>query len=146
MQKLCKIKELNGKKYQCFFELTLKVIGGKWKPIILYQLSLEGIMRFGELKRSIPDVTERMLTKQLRELEADGIIHRKVFRQVPPKVEYSLKSHGVSLIPVLQQMREWGVDYERTLVGEDFLIEHNYESLDSPEIAPMYRNPEKLKL
>lgn len=145
MQKQCKIKELNGKKYQCFFELTLKIFGGKWKPIILYQLSLEGIMRFGELRKSIPDVTERMLTKQLRELEADGIIHRKVFRQVPPKVEYSLKSQGVSLIPILLQMREWGVDYERALVGGGGLNEGNYESLESPEIAPMYRDMEKLK-
>ncbi|MBI9092414.1 MAG: helix-turn-helix transcriptional regulator [Desulfobacterium sp.] len=140
MPEPCKIKELKGKTYRCFFELTLKVIGGKWKPIILYHLSLEGIMRFGELKKSIPDVTERMLTKQLRELEADGIIHRKVYRQVPPKVEYTLKPLGVSLVPTLLQMREWGVDYERQLGGGDYVGGEGYESRESPEIASMYRD------
>ena len=65
-------------------------------------------MQFGELKKSIPEITQRMLTKQLKELETDGLIHRKVFRQVPPKEEYSLKPAAVKLIPILLQMREWG--------------------------------------
>ena len=142
MPEPCKVKTLKEKTYRCYFELTLKVIGGKWKPIILYHLSVEGIMRFGELKKSIPDVTERMLTKQLRELEADEIIHREVFRQVPPKVEYSLKPLGVSLIPPLLQMREWGVDYERQLGGGNGYggDDDGYESRVSPEIAPRYRD------
>mgnify|MGYP001358325759 CR=1 FL=1 len=83
----CKTKELDGKRYRCHFELTLQLIGGKWKPIILYHLALEGVQRFNELRRGMAGVTERMLTKQLRELEADGLVSRRVYPQVPPKVE-----------------------------------------------------------
>ena len=69
MQKACKIKELEGKKYHCFFELTLQVIGGKWKPVILYHLAMDPVQRFSDLRRGMPEITERMLTRQLRELE-----------------------------------------------------------------------------
>ena len=135
----CKDKELNGKQYRCFFELTLQVIGGKWKPIILYQLALAGIMRFGELRKSMAGVTERMLTKQLRELEADGLIHREIYREIPPRTEYSLTPLGVSLIPILTQMREWGVKYEDYLgSGADF-CGAGYESRQPLDIAAMYR-------
>ena len=113
----CKIKEIGGKRYRCYFELTLSVIGGKWKPIILYHLSLADAVRFGELRRGMPDVTERMLTRQLRELEADGLVHREVYREVPPRVEYSLTDMGASLIPILKQMQAWGVEYEDFLGG-----------------------------
>lgn len=137
----CKLKEIRGKSYRCFFELTLQVIGGKWKPIILSQLSVEGIMRFGEIKKSIPDITERMLTKQLRELENDGIINRKVYREVPPRVEYSLKPLGVTLIPLLKEMRAWGVKYEEHLGGsENFMAEDGYESKQEAKISDMYKN------
>lgn len=136
----CKTKELNGKEYRCFFELTIQVIGGKWKPMILFHLSREGIMRFGELKRSIPDVTERMLTRQLRELEADGIINRKVYREVPPKVEYSLKPLGISLIPILLQMREWGVSYEEHLGGANCFSSGEYESRNFSGVAAEYKD------
>jgi len=81
-----------------------------------------------------------MLTKQLRELEADEIIHRKVYRQVPPKVEYRLKPLGVSLVPTLLQMREWGVDYERQLGGDNNFEDEGHESREAPEIASMYRD------
>ncbi len=81
MVKACATKRADGKEYRCFFELTLQVIGGKWKPIIIYQLAVEGVMRFGELRRSVVGVTERMLTRQLRELEKDGLVHRRVYRQ-----------------------------------------------------------------
>jgi DNA-binding HxlR family transcriptional regulator len=95
-------------------ETTLKVIGGKWKPLILCHLT-EGTKRFGELNREMPDITEKMLTQQLRELEQDGIIHRKVYAQVPPKVEYSLTEYGQTIQQVLNVMSEWGMKHmERT--------------------------------
>lgn len=92
----------------CPVEATLNIIGGKWKGIALYHL-LDGTMRFNELKRSAGTVTQRMLTKQLRELEADGIVHRHVYAQVPPKVEYSLTEKGESLRPILLALKEWGL-------------------------------------
>ena len=91
----------------CPVEATLEVIGGKWKGVILYHL-LEKSYRFGELKRTMPGITQHMLTKQLRELEADGIINRKVFPEVPPKVEYSVTEIGESLREIVMLMREWG--------------------------------------
>lgn len=135
MVKACKVKELEGKSYRCYFELTLQVIGGKWKPIILFHLSLTPVLRFGELRRSMPDITERMLTKQLRELERDKLVHREVYREVPPKVEYTLTELGRSLIPILLQMREWGVEYETRLGGEDIFHEEGHESKELPELA-----------
>jgi len=124
----CKIKEIGGKRYRCYFELTLSVIGGKWKPIILYHLSLADAVRFGELRRGMPEVTERMLTRQLRELEADGLVHREVYREVPPRVEYSLTDMGASLIPILKQMRAWGVEYEDFLGGAGRFDGEGYET------------------
>jgi DNA-binding HxlR family transcriptional regulator len=123
----CRVKEISGKRYRCYFELTLAVIGGKWKPIILYHLSLASAVRFGELRRGMPDVTERMLTRQLRELEADGLVHREVYREVPPRVEYSLTEMGLSLIPLLLQMRDWGVDYEKYLGADLIFTGDGYE-------------------
>jgi DNA-binding HxlR family transcriptional regulator len=93
-------------------ELTLQVIGGKWKPIILYHLSDNGTRRFGELKQMMPNITQKMLTQQLRELERDGLIHRVVYAQVPPKVEYSLTELGMSLLPIMQSLNQWGRQYE----------------------------------
>ncbi|MCU5482030.1 winged helix-turn-helix transcriptional regulator [Bacillus cereus] len=89
-------------KYSCPVEAMVEVIGGKWKGVILYHL-LDGTKRFNELKRLKPNITQRMLTLQLRELEADGIIHR----EVPPKVEYSLTELGESLRPMILLMMEW---------------------------------------
>ncbi|MBP1996304.1 winged helix-turn-helix transcriptional regulator [Paenibacillus eucommiae] len=100
--------------YNCEKELTLSVIGGKWKMIILWHLGKEGTKRFGELKSLIPDITQKMLVNQLRELEEDLIIDRKVYPVVPPKVEYSLTEYGVSLIPVLDLMYDWGKKYMET--------------------------------
>jgi len=127
MASACKVKEIGGKRYRCYFELTLAVIGGKWKPIILYHLSLAEAVRFGELRRGMPDVTERMLTRQLRELESDGLVHREVYREVPPRVEYSLTEMGRSLLPILAQMQAWGVKYESFLGGEGAFDGDGYE-------------------
>ncbi len=93
--------------YGCPVEAALDVIGNKWKGIILFHL-LSGTKRFNEIKRLIPDVTQRVLTLQLRELESDHVIHREVYPQVPPKVEYSLTELGQSLAPILTALREWG--------------------------------------
>ncbi|WJH36104.1 helix-turn-helix transcriptional regulator [Paenibacillus sp. CC-CFT747] len=98
-------------------ELTLKVIGGKWKPVILCHLT-DGVHRFGELKREMPDITQKMLTQQLRELEQDGIIDRTVYQQVPPKVEYSLTEYGQTLKEVLVVMAEWGIRHEERTGGD----------------------------
>lgn len=92
---------------RCFVEVTLEVIGGKWKPMILWHLT-QGMKRFGELKRLMPQVTQQMLTTHLRELESHGVVHRKVYAEVPPKVEYSATELGKSLVPILESMHEWG--------------------------------------
>src|SRR5690349_11509315 len=91
----------------CSVERTMSLIDGKWKIIVLYKL-LRGTLRFNELRRLIPSITQRMLTHQLRELEADGLIIRTVYAQVPPRVEYTLSARGCSLEPVLMAMKEWG--------------------------------------
>jgi DNA-binding HxlR family transcriptional regulator len=91
----------------CSVERTMSLIDGKWKIIVLYKL-LRGTLRFNELRRLIPSITQRMLTHQLRELEADGLIVRTVYAQVPPRVEYTLSVRGRSLEPVLMAMKEWG--------------------------------------
>lgn len=92
----------------CPVETTLEVIGGRWKVLILRELFPE-IKRFGQLHRALNGITQKMLTQQLRELEEDGIIHREVYLQVPPKVEYSLTTLGESLKPILDSMHDWGV-------------------------------------
>jgi DNA-binding HxlR family transcriptional regulator len=89
-------------------ENVLKVIGGKWKVLIVFHLSQNEVVRFGEMKRKIPGVTQRILTNQLREMEADGLINRKVYPEVPPKVEYSLSDVGSELKAVYVEMKKWG--------------------------------------
>lgn len=86
---------------------TLRVVGGKWKPLILWHLS-HGTKRFSELQKELPGVTQKMITQQLRELEMDGLVNRKVYPVVPPKVEYSLTDYGETLAPVLTEMAKWG--------------------------------------
>ncbi|HID45510.1 MAG TPA: transcriptional regulator [Chromatiaceae bacterium] len=96
--------------FGCPVEATLDVIGGKWKCVILFHL-LSGTKRFNELRRLMPEVTQRMLTRQLRELESDQIIERTVYPEVPPKVEYSLTDFGRTLEPILKMLQQWGFDY-----------------------------------
>ncbi|MEI2460531.1 HxlR family transcriptional regulator [Bacillus subtilis] len=95
----------------CPVETTLDIIGGKWKGILLYHL-IDGKKRFNEFRKLYPKITQRMLTLQLRELERDGVIHREVYKQVPPKVEYSLTEFGRTLEPVILHMKDWGEKYK----------------------------------
>ena len=104
------MEKTNTHGYRCTVEATVDVIGGKWKPLIIYYL-LRGTKRFGELRTAIGGVTQRSLTLQLRELEAHGIIAREVFAEVPPRVEYSLTEVGRTLAPVLDAMKDWGDGY-----------------------------------
>ncbi|MBL7991138.1 MAG: helix-turn-helix transcriptional regulator [Candidatus Kapabacteria bacterium] len=98
--------QINKKIFFCPMELTMDVLGGKWKLLILWQLQ-QGTKRYGELRTALQDITHKMLTQQLRELESDGIVHREVFHVVPPKVEYSLTDRGNRLTTVMESMAEW---------------------------------------
>jgi DNA-binding HxlR family transcriptional regulator len=100
----------NGKTFHCPVEAALDVIGGKWKPLILWALG-EEVMRFGELQKALPGVNTKMLTKQLRELEEDGIIRRKIYPEVPPRVEYTITDFGKTFIPLLTALCNWGAEF-----------------------------------
>ena len=98
-------------KYSWGIDAALDVIGGKWKPLVMYQLK-DGTLRFNQIVAKLtPKITQRMLTKELRELEKDGLISRKVYPQIPPKVEYSLTDRGQSLMPILDQLCDWGNEH-----------------------------------
>lgn len=100
----------------CPVETTLSLIGNKWTVLILRDL-LNGSMRFGELKKSIGTVSQKVLTSQLREMEAQGLVNRKVYAEVPPRVEYSLTKTGLSLKPIIDSMWDWGMDYKKKHEG-----------------------------
>ena len=91
----------------CPVTFTMRKIGGKWKPIIIFLIT-KGVNRFGVMQRGIEGISKQMLTKQLRELEADGILDRKIFAEIPPRVEYSLTELGESLTPIIKSMKVWG--------------------------------------
>ncbi|MEL7670471.1 helix-turn-helix domain-containing protein [Methanobacterium sp.] len=98
------------KKYCCPVAAAIDEIGGKWKPLILWALK-DQTLRFSEINRELSAITQRMLTKQLRELERDDLVNRKVYAEVPPKVEYSLTAKGKSVIPILKSLCDWGEEY-----------------------------------
>jgi len=94
----------------CPIAATIAMLGGKWKPMIVHMLAA-GTLRFGQIKRNLPAVSQKMLTQQLRELEHDGIVRRVVYPQVPPRVEYSLTDHGARLKPILEALYVWGREH-----------------------------------
>src|SRR5271155_1194974 len=123
----------------CAVKLTASIIGGKWKPSLLFHL--EGrTRRFCELQRLIPGLTKKMLTQHLRELERDGIVHRKVYAEVPPRVEYSLTRHGESLKPILKLMSAWG-NRHRARYGMPAAHTHKPETPANPVEAAVQETP-----
>ncbi|MEO1652206.1 MAG: helix-turn-helix domain-containing protein [Bacteroidota bacterium] len=94
----------------CPVSFCMQMIGGKWKPVIIF-LIRKGCNRFGKLQKAIDGISKQMLTKQLRELEEDGILNRKIYPEIPPRVEYSISEFGQSLFPIIDQMSEWGLTH-----------------------------------
>lgn len=92
----------------CSISYTLAIVGGKWKWLILCKLFESGVLRYGELKKKLPSITHKMLSQQLKELEAEQLLHREEYHQIPPKVEYSLTAKGKTLLPILECMGKWG--------------------------------------
>ena len=103
---------------ECDVELTLMLISDRWKILIIRDL-LTGTKRFGELKKSVHGISQKVLTAHLREMESDGLVNRKIYAQIPPRVEYSLTETGWSLKPVLDKMAEWGKDYRAKVSKEE---------------------------
>lgn len=99
--------------YQCEIELTLEILSGKWKALIIWNLHLHGVIRYNEFRRIIPNVTQKMLTQQLKELEKYGIVSRSAYPTVPPTVDYRLTELGEELIPIMSAMDSWGKAYVR---------------------------------
>ena len=95
----------------CPMEFTMNEIAGKWKLVILWHIYEDSIIRYGELKRAVHNISHKMLSNQLKELINSGIVHKEIYHQVPPKVEYSLTEKGKTLIPILHSMYEWGVKF-----------------------------------
>lgn len=112
---------MEAKKYNISVEATLEVIGGKWKCVILCHLT-HGKKRTSELKRLMPNITQKMLTQQLRELEEDGVINRIIYQQIPPKVEYELSAYGKSLEPILTALCNWGENHITKIYGDKHLV------------------------
>lgn len=110
-QYVMETKEMTFDENSCPVTATMKVLGGKWKPILINAIYLTAPARFGELKRSVKGITQSMLTSQLRELEDDGLISRKIYAEIPPRVEYTLTEFGLTLGPTIQAMAQWGKEY-----------------------------------
>jgi DNA-binding HxlR family transcriptional regulator len=97
----------------CPMEYAMNQIAGKWKLVILWHIYDSEVVRYGELQRLVGNITHKMLSNQLKELAADNLIHREVYQQVPPKVEYSLTEHGKTLIPIMDMLFDWGNQYRK---------------------------------
>ncbi|MHC5531493.1 winged helix-turn-helix transcriptional regulator [Priestia megaterium] len=115
-------KILNGD-FNCEKELTLSILSGKWKVVILWHLGVEGPHRFSDLQKLFPKISHKILSNQLHELTEDGIIHREVFPEIPPRVEYSMTELGITLLPIVEMMYEWGqkrmVDLKKQINSKD---------------------------
>ncbi|MGK5628833.1 winged helix-turn-helix transcriptional regulator [Streptomyces sp. URMC 123] len=109
--------------YFCGIDAAMDVVAGKWKSLILWELHHYGTRRFAELRRGLPGVSEKMLIQHLREMEEDGLVHREVYHQVPPKVEYSLTEHGVSLNAALAPLAQWGTERMRRIGAEKVSVD-----------------------
>lgn len=101
--------------FHCPVEVTLELIGGRWKPLILWHLKQKGVLRNGELLRLIPSITQKVLTQQLRQLETDGLIARQQFNEIPPRVEYSMTDYGRELQDMLNLFSKWGMAHARKM-------------------------------
>ncbi|MBC6316480.1 winged helix-turn-helix transcriptional regulator [Listeria grandensis] len=112
--------------FSCGADVTSSVIGGKWKLQILFQL-MDKTIRFNEFRRLMPEITQRMLTLQLRELEEDGVVHREMYHQIPPKVEYSLTDLGESLVPIVRAMCDWGLANEGAIITNRTILTQTKE-------------------
>jgi DNA-binding HxlR family transcriptional regulator len=131
----CDLKKAGEVEFRCYFQLAMMVIGGKWKPKVLFYLGQNDTVRFGALRRAVFGISEKMLIQSLKELERDGLVNRKVYRQVPPKVEYSLTEIGQSFVPVLNAMFNWGQSYASYLIAQqkmddDYQIGDVLENID----------------
>lgn len=115
------MEEYQSKCFNCSMELTLDLIGGKWKPILIYHIGNSKKIRYGELKRLIPDLSERVLSRELRELEGSNIIHREEFKEKVLRVEYSLTADGNDVLPILNALTQWGSKYNK---------QHNYAKIN----------------
>ena len=131
----CDVKKAGEVAFRCYFQLAMMVIGGKWKPKVLFHLARNEVVRFGALRRAVYGISEKMLIQSLKELEKDGIVRRRVYREVPPRVEYSLTALGQSFIPVLLAMFEWGKSYASYLVANqtkknDYQVGKVFDNID----------------
>lgn len=130
-------KNTSKREYECPIEAAIDIIGGKWKPVILWHIR-DKPLRFSEIRLLLPNITQGMLTRQLRELEADHVISREVFAEVPPRVEYSLTSFGKTVIPILDDLCEWGKRHLTLSLGD-----HPKTDVCTKRIRPL-QNPGEL--
>ncbi|MFC7305193.1 winged helix-turn-helix transcriptional regulator [Streptomyces monticola] len=123
--------------YVCGIDAAVDVVGGKWKPMILWALYEHGTLRFGRLRRELDGVTEKVLVQQLKEMEADGIVHREVYREVPPRVEYSMTELGRKLNTALMPLGEWGDTFMEQIVANKKRAAEEAAVKDSQKDGPV---------